>query len=204
MTDSAANPTDIAICRLLAAGPLPTAALAERLAIPERTTRHRVYRLRQAGAVITGIDGLHHLAVPVLAGSITGDLPALAAPAGDLAVPVLAAPIAGGLPSRDRTATTASIAGGLPARDTTAMPLAASVMMPDHPDRDGESPRQGSGWGPGVVLAAIAFGVAAAGGIAIAVAIHRRALPASPPLSPAPARSMGFGYPGDPWGGRPW
>jgi hypothetical protein len=55
-----ANPNDAAICRLLAAGPAPTTALAERLGVPERTVRHRLYRLRQAGRVVSGADGLHH------------------------------------------------------------------------------------------------------------------------------------------------
>jgi hypothetical protein len=203
MTDAPANPTDIVICRLLAAGPLPTRDLAERLGIPERTARHRLVRLRQAAVVVSGPDGLHRLAAPVPAAPIAGGLPAPAAPAGDLAAPVLAAPIAGGLPSRGRTATTAFIAGGLPARDSPAMGLAAPVMAPDDPDPDGASPRQGGRWGPGAILAAVAVGLVVVGGIAIAVAI-RRVSPPSPPPAPAPARPAGFGYPGDPWGGRPW
>ncbi len=57
---------------------MPTAVLAARLAIPERTARHRLGRLRQAGTVVTGTDGLHRLAgiapAPV-AGTPTTDVP---------------------------------------------------------------------------------------------------------------------------------
>jgi hypothetical protein len=204
MTDAPVNPTDAAICGLLATGPLPAAALAIRLGIPERTARHRLYRLRQAGTVVTDSERRHHLAAPMPAGSITGGSAALAAPAGDLAAPVLAASIAGALPPRDGTTTTASIAGGLPPRDTTAMPLAASVLAPDHPDHDGTSSRQVGGWRTGTVRAVIAVGVAVAGGIAIAVAIRRVAPPSPPLASPTPPRPLGFSYPGDPWGGMSW
>ena len=204
MTDTPTYPTDVAICRLLAAGPLPTAALAARLGMPARTARYRLARLRQAGVVVSRSDGLHHLAAPVPAATVAGLLPPPAAPAGDLAAPVPVAPITGPVPARDTSATATAIAGPLPARDTTAMPLAASVMMPDHPDREGASPRQGSGWRTAVVHAAIAVGVAVTAGIAIAVAIRTVASPSPPPASPAPARPLGFGYPGDPWGGRSW
>ncbi len=204
MSDTPTYPTDVAICRLLDSGPLSTRDLATRLAIPARTARYRLARLRQAGIVVSGPDGLHYLAAPVPAAAITGPLPPPAAPAGDLAAPVPVAPIAGPVPARDTSATAAPIAGGLPPRDTTAMPLAASVMRPDHPDRDGASPRQGTGWRTAVVRAAIAAGVAVAAGIAITVGMRRVAPPSPPPLSPAPPRPLGFGYPGDPWGGRPW
>ena len=80
MTDAPANPTDTAICRLLAAGPAPTVALAARLGVPERTVRHRLYRLRQAGTVVTGPDGLHSLAAPVPPTPVAGPLPTRAAP----------------------------------------------------------------------------------------------------------------------------
>jgi biotin operon repressor len=83
MAELSANPTDAAISRLLAGGPAPTAALAARLGVPERTVRHRLYRLRQAGTVVTGPDGLHRLAAPLVA----------------LAAPVPPTPIAGPLPS---------------------------------------------------------------------------------------------------------
>ena len=204
MTDTLTYPTDVAICRLLAAGPLSTRDLATRLAIPERTTRHRLYRLRQAGVVVSGPDGLHHLAAPagdlaapVPAAAITGPLPARDTSA-------TAAPIAGPVPAPDTTATTTAIAGPLPARDATAVDLAASVRRPDHRDRDGASPRQRTGWRGAAVRAAIAVGLVVVGGIAIAVAIRRVAPPSPPPASPAPPRPLGFGYPGDPWGGMPW
>ncbi len=60
-----ANPTDIAICRLLAAGPVPTVAMARQLGVPERTVRYRLSRLRQTGAVVSGSDGLHRQTAPV-------------------------------------------------------------------------------------------------------------------------------------------
>ena len=196
-TDAPANPTDAAICGLLAAGPLPTRDLATRLAIPERTVRHRLYRLRQAGVVVSGPDGLHHLAAPVPGARTAGALPARGTTAST-------ASIAGGLPTLAVPVPAAAIAGPVPPRDPPAMPRVASVMMPDHPDRDGASPRQGRGWGSVAVRAAIAVGVAVAAGIAITVALRRVAPPSPPPASPAPPRPMGFGYPGDPWGGMPW
>jgi hypothetical protein len=55
---------DAAIMRLLAAGPLPTRAIAGALGMPARTTRHRVRQLRRSGAVTTGNDGFHRLADP--------------------------------------------------------------------------------------------------------------------------------------------
>ena len=70
-----ANPTDAAICRLLAAGPARTVAIAAWLRVPERTVRHRLYRLRQAGAVVSGTDRLHDLAVPASVTRISGALP---------------------------------------------------------------------------------------------------------------------------------
>jgi len=72
--------TDAAICRLLADGPLPTAAIAARLAIPERTARHRLRQLRRSGTVVTGADGLHRLAAPVVE-DLAAAVPDLAAPA---------------------------------------------------------------------------------------------------------------------------
>lgn len=54
--------TDAAIARLLAGGPLPTAIIAARLAVPERTVRHRLLRLRETGRIVTDSVGLHHLA----------------------------------------------------------------------------------------------------------------------------------------------
>lgn len=65
MAEPTVHPTDAAICRLLAAAPLPTGAIAARLAIPDRTARYRLGRLRLAGTVLTGSDGVHRLVVPV-------------------------------------------------------------------------------------------------------------------------------------------
>lgn len=62
MADPAVHPTDAGICRLLVGGPLPTGTIAARLALPARTARYRLARLRQAGVVITGADGLHRVA----------------------------------------------------------------------------------------------------------------------------------------------
>lgn len=84
MAEPSANPTDTAIGRHLTVGPLPTTALAARLGVPERTVRHRLYRLRQGGTVVTGLDGRHRLAAPAL------PAPAEPAPA-TLAAPVLPA-----------------------------------------------------------------------------------------------------------------
>ena len=180
MTDTLANRTDAAICRLLAGGPLPTAALAAGLAMPERTVRHRLYRLRQAGAVVSGPDGMHRLAAPVSATLATGPVPDLAAPApaapiavsaADLAIPVPTAPIAGPMPD-----------------------LAAIGMTPDLPASDGRSPH------PDGHRDAIAILAAAALGLAIAAITMRRMAQASPPPSPAPAPAPGLGIAGDPWG----
>ncbi|HVA87725.1 MAG TPA: winged helix-turn-helix domain-containing protein [Candidatus Saccharimonadales bacterium] len=78
MPELPVHSTDAAIRRLLADGPLPTAAIAGRLAIPERTARHRLVRLRQTGDVVTGMDGLHRLAAAVPSG---GDGPTSPSPA---------------------------------------------------------------------------------------------------------------------------
>jgi len=42
MAELPAYPPDAAICRLLTGRPLPTAAIADRLGMPERTVRHRL------------------------------------------------------------------------------------------------------------------------------------------------------------------
>ena len=213
MTDSLANPTDSAICGLLAAGPLPTAALAVQLGIPERTARHRLYRLRQAGAVVTGMDGLHHLAAPATTAPIAGPLPprdrtaTTASNTGPLPPGNRTAAttrITGSLPAGDRTATTAPAAGGLPPCAGTAVDRAAPVMAPDRPDHNGPSSRPVGGWSTGTVVAVDGRRVAAVAGIAVAVAIHRSAPPSPPSPSLAPPRPLGFGYPGDPWGLTPW
>ena len=64
MAKRPAYPPDAAICRLLADGPLPTAVIAERLAMPIRTVRHRLRQLRASRLVDTDADGLHRLAAP--------------------------------------------------------------------------------------------------------------------------------------------
>jgi DNA-binding transcriptional ArsR family regulator len=65
VNDRLGNDTDTGICRLLAAEPLPTAVLAAQLGVPVRTVRHRLYRLRQAGLVVTGAHGRYALAALV-------------------------------------------------------------------------------------------------------------------------------------------
>jgi len=187
MTDTPANRTDAAICRLLVAGPAPTVAIAARLEVPERTVRHRLYRLRQAGTVVTGPDGLHSLAAPVPPTPVAGPLPTRAAPVVDLAAPVPAARIAGPGPAPALPAMAAPVAGPLPTR-------AAPVAAPDHLVSDGPIPRQGGHARARTVLAAAALGLAVAGGIAVTVRMRRM----SPPSPPAPP--TGFGNPGDPWG----
>ena len=64
MAERPAYPPDAAICRLLAVEALPTAAIADRLVMPDRTVRHRLHQLHRAGVVVTGPDGLHRLAAP--------------------------------------------------------------------------------------------------------------------------------------------
>ncbi len=63
---SSASPTDATILALLADGPLPTAVIAERLGVADRTVRHRLMRLRQAGRVVALPDGRQRLAGPVV------------------------------------------------------------------------------------------------------------------------------------------
>ena len=66
MPELPAYPFDAAICRLLAGGPLSTAAIAERLATSVRTARRSLTRLRRAGMVVTDPDRLHRLAAGTL------------------------------------------------------------------------------------------------------------------------------------------
>jgi hypothetical protein len=170
MAELPAYPPDAAICRLLALGPAPTAALAARLAVPERTVRHRLYRLRQAGMVVTGPDGLHRLAAAVP--------PALAA--GSLSAPA-AFGVAPALPAADLAA------GRSPA-------LAVAAVAPDHPVDDGPFPRQGGYKRARTVLATAVIGLAVAGAIAVMVRRRRMSAP------PQPAPPSGFGNASDPWG----
>jgi hypothetical protein len=185
MAEFPANLTDTEICGLLAGGPLPTATIAGRLGAPERTVRHRLYRLRQAGAVVSGSDGLHHLAAPVRSTPVAGPLPTRAASVVDLAAPVPAARIAGPGPAPALPVVAAPVAGPLPTR-------AAPAVATGQPASDGPDPGQGGQWGR-TVLAAAALGLAVAGGLAVMVRMRRM----SPPPPPAPP--TGFGNPGDPW-----
>lgn len=187
MAEFPANPTDTAIRRLLAAGPAPTVALAARLKVPERTVRHRLCRLRQAGAVVSGRDGLHRLAAPVPPTPVAGPLPTRVAPVVDLAAPIRPSPVVGPLPTPDVSAVAAHVAGPLPAP-------AAPAVATDHPASDGPILRHVGHAQARTVLAAAALGLAVAGGIAVMVRMRRM----SPPPPPAPP--TGFGNPGDPWG----
>lgn len=205
MAEPFANRTDPAICRLLVAGPMPTVALAARLGVPERTVRHRLYRLRQAGTVVSGPDGLYRLAAPAVAAPIApvvdlaapvpaapiaGPLPTRAAPVVDLAAPVPAARIAGPGPAPTLPAVAAPVAGPLPTR-------AAPVVATGQPASGGPDLGQGGHAQARTILAAAALGLAVAGGLAVLVRIRR--IP--PPLPPAPPTR--FGNPGDPWGWMP-
>jgi len=76
------SPTDPLICSLLAAEPMTSPEVAARLAIPARTVRHRLMRLRDAGAVTVGEDGVYRVASPGVEA-----LPTVAAPGLGLAAP---------------------------------------------------------------------------------------------------------------------
>ena len=185
MAEFVANASDAAICRLLAGGPLPTEAIADRLAMPDRTVRYRLARLRQAGVVVTDPDKLHHLAVP--------PLPALAEPAPALADPALAI-AAPPLPA---------FADPVPAFADPALAIAAPVSdMAAATDSHQPSPSHGGHWSPGTVLAAV-LGLVAAGVVAVALGI--RVTPPPPAPSPTPPRPpTGFGNEGDRPGGVGW
>ena len=58
-------PPDAAICRLLAAGPLTTRAIADQISAPERTVRHRIRQLRLQGWLETDFYGAHQLIEPL-------------------------------------------------------------------------------------------------------------------------------------------
>jgi hypothetical protein len=170
MTEFPANPTDASICRLLAAEPLPTAIIAGRLDVPERTVRHRLYRLRQAGTVASGPDGLHSLAALARPDRAAGPLPA----------PVTRVVKTAG-PAESDLAT-----GPLPAH---VVPAGATGQSPS----DRSSAHHGGHARARTVLATAALGLAVAGGIALIVRSRRM----SPP---PPAPPTGFGNAGDPWG----
>jgi DNA-binding transcriptional ArsR family regulator len=78
------SPTDPLICGLLAVEPMTSPALAARLAIPARTVRHRLMRLRDAGAVTMGEDGVYRADARADALAV-GTLPAAAAAGRELA-----------------------------------------------------------------------------------------------------------------------
>lgn len=171
MAERPANGTDAAICRLLAAGPVPTAELAARLAIPERTARHRLYRLRQAGAVVTDDDGWHRLADP---------LPGLAAPALVAGVP------RGGHLAASLAADGVTAAGPLPS-------VAFEPATGAEPVAPADAPVLGLA---GTVVVAVLVVVAAAGGIGV-WALRRWAAPA--PAAPPPFPKLGNPWGGGPW-----
>jgi hypothetical protein len=87
------NPTDRLICGLLAVEPMPSPEIAARLAIPPRTARHRLMRLRDAGTVAVDDDGFYRLVGLAAAG-----LPAVATPGGQPAA-AGATPVTGGNPA---------------------------------------------------------------------------------------------------------
>ncbi len=152
MAERPANPTDAALCRLLAAGPVPTAEVAARLAIPERTARHRLYRLRQAGVLVTDADGRHRLADP---------LPGLAAPLA-----------AGGVPD----------GGPLPQADAAprgGTPVVPEPTAGAEPVATADAPVRGLA---GTVLVAVLVVLAAAGAIGVwALRRWAAPAPAAPP-----------------------
>jgi hypothetical protein len=175
MAERRANGTDAVICRLLAAGPLPTAELAARLGIPARTARHRLYRLRHAGTVVTGADGRHRLAGPARG---------LAAPAAELATTAIAAGTADG-------------ASG-------AVPAVGARMAATADGASGAVPGAGTGHGWPAVGMAVTVGVVGLGAAA-AILAARRWTAGSVPASPAPAEPWSsWGTPAGLWGGIRW
>jgi biotin operon repressor len=186
MAEFPANPTDAAICRLLAVEPLPTAAIADRLGASERTVRHRLYRLRQAGAVVTGPDGLHSLAGSAPPTDPPGTLPAWAAPVMDLAAPLRHDLAAGPLPTPAVSTVAAKAVEPLP---TLARPAVATGPRAS----DGPSAIRGGRRRALDVFATAVLGLAMAGGIAVMVRTRRIS-------SPPPAPPTWSGDAGDPWG----
>jgi biotin operon repressor len=207
MAEFVANASDAAICRLLAGGPLPTEAIADRLAMPDRTVRYRLARLRQAGVVVTDPDKLHHLAVPPLP-ALAEPAPALADPALAIAAPPLPA-FADPVPAfADPALAIAApplpaFADPVPAFADPALAIAAPVSdMAAATDSHQPSPSHGGHWSPGTVLAAV-LGLVAAGVVAVALGI--RVTPPPPAPSPTPPRPpTGFGNEGDRPGGVGW
>ncbi len=155
MAELPTYPTDAAMCRLLAEGPLPSATIANRLAMPDRTVRYRLSRLRRAGVVVTGPDGLHRLAGPVTAVAAaavdlaaSGDGPAAALMA---AAPGTVAP--GGKESDGRNRVATTLPGGywtvLVVLAVAAIGLAAAVAIRRRPPDPPSPPAVYPGdWGP--------------------------------------------------------
>ena len=134
MAELPAYPPDAAICRLLTGRPLPTAAIADRLGMPERTVRHRLRQLRQTGVLATGSDGLHRLAAPAgpdLAASVAGDSPESGMPSGKV----------GG--RRTVIAVLAVVGFGL------AAVAVARAIRPDPPPKPPSPYGYAAGWYPG-------------------------------------------------------
>lgn len=189
MAELPVSPTDAAIRRLLAAEPLPTATLAARLGIPARTARHRLYRLRQAGAVATDADGRHHLAAPPLPARGPADSLAaqrLAGPVEPVAGPVggLAAPPSVGL-APDRQPLT---------RPAVSLPPAG----PAEPSGPGREPVP---WLAATVIFVGILGLAMVGWLVVSGRLRRPAPPApAAPLGPL----AGFDQGVYPWGGGAW
>jgi len=207
MAEFVANASDAAICRLLAGGPLPTEAIADRLAMPDRTVRYRLARLRQAGVVVTDPDKLHHLAVPPLP-ALAEPAPALADPALAIAAPPLPALAEPAPALADPALAIAApplpaFADPVPAFADPALAIAAPVSdMAAATDSHQPSPSHGGHWSPGTVLAAV-LGLVAAGVVAVALGI--RVTPPPPAPSPTPPRPpTGFGNEGDRPGGVGW
>jgi len=183
-------PPDTAICRLLAAGPLPTPAIAVRLAMPERTARHRLHQLRRGGVVVTGDDGLHRLA-----GLAGPNLAGLAGPE----IASLAGPNLAGLAGPE----IASLAG--PNLAGLAGPEIASLARPEITGFSGPemvAPASdisaGKAGGLGTVIAVLAvLAVVAIGLAAVALACTIRQ---DPPQEPPPPFGYAAGwYPGPAW-----
>ncbi|MGC8635300.1 MAG: helix-turn-helix domain-containing protein [Candidatus Limnocylindrales bacterium] len=170
-----------AIRKLLASGPRSTAELAARLAIPARTARHLLLRLREAGVVVSDGDGWHRLAASPVAGDLA-DLAdsavtaldhlaaprsARAVPGGDLAAPATTtrpAPARGR--GRGTNATSAPVTADLPA--PPAAPTGAPAVIPPPTGGNAAAAAVPGRRLPvsGLAALAIAVGVVAVAGVA--------------------------------------
>ena len=149
------HPADAGICRLLAGGSLPTAAIADGLTMPDRTVRHRLFRLRRAGLIVTGPDGLHRLAAPDRTDLAAATTDLAAAGIGHAAAPLAHGPAATRRDGKEtlgayrRQAT--SSAGHWPALavlGVAAIGLAAVVIRWRPPDPPPPPPVASGTWGP--------------------------------------------------------